>query len=636
MLLALLALLAGCSGIQTQRRDWSGYKGPGAQYFPTPETPLPLGIRDPAQPFNRGLFAVNDWLVDWVVSPVGVGWRFVFRPTVRRHLAQAGANLAFPTRALNQLAQGKPGEAGTETARFAINTTVGLLGLFDPASSWGLPPPRPEDTGQSLHQAGWDDPAYLFIPLHGPSTVRDGVGLVGDMLTNIGFWLGFPVTLFFAVNEGSDRVLDYEQYRRTQPDLYEMSRLAWSQLRASQLNDVSPQPTEAREGQAEQTLQVLFMSPTDDSFLHTAEEAEVMIPSTGRTLAFSYWLQEEPREGDGRAPLLYVLPGLGSHRLSDQALALVESALRDGWSVVSLSATMHPEFMRSAATTPVPGFAPADSRDVRVALDAIDGWMREHHGDRLGPRALLGISMGAFHALLIAADQAREPDHGRVHFEVFGAAAPPVSTEYGLVQLDAFYNEPLAWPEAEREKRTLDVLQRVAAVTQGRLRPGQPLPFSESEARYLVGLAFRLTLIDALWASQQRHDQGVLLTPRDPWDRDPAYFEMQDYSWREYYYAFMLPWLLSEGLAADDASALALCDLRSVEPLLRGNRAVHVFVSDNDFVRRPEDQELLVQLFGADHVHETQGGGHFGNGWQLGVRAQMMEQLRRALETTAP
>ncbi|HVQ26115.1 MAG TPA: VacJ family lipoprotein [Planctomycetota bacterium] len=637
LLSALIALLAGCADVQTRQRDWSAYDGPGAEYFRIEEPQLPLGFRDPLQPLNRDLFAVNDWLVDWIVSPISVGWRFVFRPTVRRHIAQFGTNLAFPTRALNDLVQGKLADAGQETARFAINTTVGLLGFFDPSTSWGLEAPRPEDTGQSLQKAGWADPAYLFIPLNGPSTVRDGVGLIGDTLTNIGYWFfGFPVTALVWLNRGSDTVLQYEQVVASQPDPYEMIRLAWSLMRAGQLNDVPTRPTEAREGEAEQTLQVLHMAPATTDFFRTGEEGEVLIPSTGRVLPFSYWLQDAPPEGEDPAPLLYILPGLGSHRLSNQALALVEAARREGWSVVTLSSAMHPEFMAAAATAEVPGFAPLDSLDVRAALDQIDAWMREHHPGRLGRRGLLGISMGAFHALLIAADQTREPDHGRVHFEVFGAAAPPVSTGYGLDQLDALYDEPMSWPPDERERRELDILQRVASLTQGQIRPGEPLPFSESEARYVVGLAFRLTLVDTLWDTQQRHDQGVLLTPRDPDDRDPAYEEMQAYSWREYFYAFLLPWLEARGLVADADEALQRSDLRSVAPLLAGNHAVHVFVSDNDFLRRPEDQELLVQLFGPECVHETQGGGHFGNGWRPDVRGRLMAELRQSLEETKP
>jgi ABC-type transporter lipoprotein component MlaA len=69
----IVCTLASCADIETRRRDWSAYEGPGAQYFHQEEAPLPQGIRDPAQPFNRGLFAVNDWLVDWIVGPVSTG-----------------------------------------------------------------------------------------------------------------------------------------------------------------------------------------------------------------------------------------------------------------------------------------------------------------------------------------------------------------------------------------------------------------------------------------------------------------------------------------------------------------------------------------------------------------------------------
>jgi hypothetical protein len=514
---------------------------------------------------------------------------------------------------------------------------VGLLGFFDPAASWGLEAPRPEDTGETLHAAGWSDPPYLFLPLDGPDTTRDAVGLIGNAVTNIGFWYGGLVTMaVFGLNHASDLVLDYEQLEETQPDPYEMLRLTWSLLRSSELNDVPLRPVEVREGEAEQTLQVLFMQPSDPAFIRTATRGEVSIASTGRVLPYSYWLQEAPAGGEEAAPLLYILPGLGSHRLSDQALALVESALQQGWSVVTLSSSMHPEFMAAASTALVPGFAPVDCRDVYQALDAVDGSLRRLHPGRLGRRGLMGISMGAFQALVIAAEQSRGADDGLIRFGVVGAAAPPVSTAYGLEQLDAFYNEPLSWPEEGRQRRILDTLERVAALARGELRPGQPLPFSESEARYLVGLAFRLTLVDTIWDSQQRHDQGVLLTPRDPDDRDPAYAEIQDYSWREYFYAFLLPWLQAERLVVDDTQAIELCDLRSVAPLLSGDRSVHVFVSDNDFLRRPEDQELLVELFGEANVHETKGGGHFGNGWRPDVRAKMMAELKQDLTGLAP
>jgi len=622
LLALLLAVAPGCAGIETRRRDWSGYEGPGAVYFHQDEVALPQAIRDPAQPFNRGLFAANDWLVDWIVSPLGTAWRFVFPEVVREHFGMAGRNLAFPTRALNQLAQGEPGDAGTETLRFLINTTVGLLGFFDPADSWGLAAPIPEDTGQTLQAAGWEDPAYLFLPLQGPSTTRDGVGLIGDLATNIGFWISPLVGTFFFVNSGSDKVLTYEQLVETDPDPYRMARLAWSVLRGAQVEDYPSRPTG---GAAEQTLQAVFMRPADPTFFRSGDEDEVEIPSTGRALPYTVWLQPET------APLLYVIPGLGSHRLSGQPLAMADAALKAGWSVVVISSAFHPEFMEAASSAQVPGFAPVDCHDVRVACDAIDRQLEARHPGRLGRRAMTGLSMGAFHALCIAAEQERVGDDGLLRFDLFGVGAPPVSLAYGVSQLDAFYNTPLAWPAADRERHIRAMLQRVAALAGGNLRPGEPLPFSEEEARYMVGLSFRITLVDVLWSSQQRHDQGVLLTERDEDDREPAYREMLDYSWMEYFYAFVAPWLQSQQLASDADDALALCDLRSIEAWLARCRTVHVYMSDNDFLRRPEDTELLRRVVPPDRLHVSEGGAHLGNGWKADELAGIMADLRREL-----
>jgi ABC-type transporter lipoprotein component MlaA len=625
VLAVLLLVTASCAEIETQRRDWSQYEGPGAQYFHQEQTELPMGIRDPAQPFNRGLFAFNDWLVTWIIDPISTGWRFVFPKVVREHFSQAGKNLAFPTRALNQLAQGEAGQAGTETSRFLINTTVGLLGFFDPADSWGIEAPLAEDTGQSLQKAGWEEPAYLFLPLQGPSTTRDGVGLIGDTVSNIAFWISPFVGIFFKTNDGSDTVLTYDNLRETDPDTYRTLRLVWSVLRGSEIEDF---PVKPGDGVADQTLQAVFFRPADPTFYRSGRNDEVLIESTGKMLPFSYWLQ------DGQAPVLYIIPGLGSHRLSGQPLAMVFAAQQAGWSVVVISSALHPEFMSTASTAVVPGFAPVDSHDVRMAFDAIDRKLSAEYPGRLGRRGCSGISMGCFHAMFIAAEEESASDSGLIDFEVFGVGAPPVSLAYGVEQLDAFYNAPLEWPAEEREARIRAMLQRVAALAGGTLQPGEPLPFSENEARFLVGISFRLTLIDVLWSSQERHDQHVLLTPRDPSDRAPAYREMLDYSWMEYFYAFVLPWAQEQKFADSADEVLARCDLRSIEPWLKKVTGMQVYMSDNDFLRRPEDTEFLRRVFPPERLHVAEGGGHLGNAWKAPEMIKIMAELKQELEAT--
>src|SRR5690606_16052721 len=88
-------------------------------------------------------------------------------------------NLGQPVSALNALLQGRPKHAGQALARFLVNTTLGIDGLFDPASDAGIPY-RSEDFGQTLGVWGWKTSRYVELPLFGPRTLRDTFGLVGD------------------------------------------------------------------------------------------------------------------------------------------------------------------------------------------------------------------------------------------------------------------------------------------------------------------------------------------------------------------------------------------------------------------------------------------------------------------------
>jgi len=130
----LAVLLAGCAQ-PVRRRDWSGYEGPGAAAFKHGTFPPPM-VDDPLEPPNRVFWGVNDFLIQWVASPVGRAYRFVTPRFLRDRLRDFARNLEFPRNFVANLLQGEGGGAGRELSRFATNTTVGLAGLCDPATRW--------------------------------------------------------------------------------------------------------------------------------------------------------------------------------------------------------------------------------------------------------------------------------------------------------------------------------------------------------------------------------------------------------------------------------------------------------------------------------------------------------------------
>lgn len=127
---------------------------------------------DPWEGFNRKMYAFNDAADKAVIRPVAVGYRKITTPNVRRVVANFFANIKMPITIVNDVLQAEPKAALHNTGRFAVNTTLGFLGLFDPASEMNLPP-RETDFGVTLAKWGMPEGPYLVLPLVGPTTARD-------------------------------------------------------------------------------------------------------------------------------------------------------------------------------------------------------------------------------------------------------------------------------------------------------------------------------------------------------------------------------------------------------------------------------------------------------------------------------
>ena len=135
--------------------------------------------RDPAEGFNRSMFAFNEAFDDAIAKPVATAYKSVTPDPVRTWVRNFFANLGDVFIGVNNLLQGKPGDAVTDWARFAFNSTIGLFGINDVASEAGLEKHN-EDFGQTLGRWGSPSGAYVVWPIFGSSTVRDTAGGLVD------------------------------------------------------------------------------------------------------------------------------------------------------------------------------------------------------------------------------------------------------------------------------------------------------------------------------------------------------------------------------------------------------------------------------------------------------------------------
>jgi phospholipid-binding lipoprotein MlaA len=200
---------------------------------------------DPLEPVNRAAYFVHDGIDTLVLRPAAEIYRVFLPPEVRTAIRNVLANLRTPVILVNDLLQGETQRAATTTGRFLVNTTVGIGGIFDRATEFGLLG-HTEDFGQTLAVWGAPEGPYLFIPVLGPSSPRDVVGFAGDVamnpLTYTGggeTWEAISITrtATTALDTREGLIEPIDQVRATSLDPYATIRSAYRQRRVVEIRN---------------------------------------------------------------------------------------------------------------------------------------------------------------------------------------------------------------------------------------------------------------------------------------------------------------------------------------------------------------------------------------------------------------
>ena len=140
-----------------------------------------IEVRDCFEKVNRGIFGFNQVLDKIIFKPLAKGYR-IFPQPIRSGTSNALSNLGNVVTIPNNILQGQFKDAGVNSARFAINTTLGIAGIFDVASYYGLKKRDKEDYGQTFGVWGMGSGCYFVLPVLGPTTVRDSIGSVVNII----------------------------------------------------------------------------------------------------------------------------------------------------------------------------------------------------------------------------------------------------------------------------------------------------------------------------------------------------------------------------------------------------------------------------------------------------------------------
>ena len=611
----LAAAAVICSERQVSARDTNGLSSEAESAIILPE---PIG--DPLEPMNRGLWKLNQFVLRTAIQPSAKIYRVIVPSDVRRGIRNVGRNILYPRNLANNLLQKKWAGARDETYRFLFNSTAGIGGLFDVASKEGIPASE-ADFGQTFRDWGWEPNVYLMLPISGPSNERDAVGGFADRMVNpLTYFSPWSyATLGVMYNNLSETVDDYIRVAEADYDPYTVLRYAWTINRESRPTDITP-ATEYDVSSLD-TLQSVFFRLRNPRFPERGELRRVLIGSTGEELSYNLWVQPKS------APLVYLMPGVGSHRLSGGAVALAELLHDSGFSVITVSSPYNYEFMQRAASTPLPGYTPVDAEDLHEALTVIDRDVRTSFPERFTSRALLGYSMGGFHSLFIAATSSGDSE--RIQFDRIVAIDTPVRLDSAIGRLDDHYRAALNWPANERTARIEKTFLEVAALARrmNTITPDSPIPVDANESKFLVGLAFRLTLRDIIFVSQLRTNMGVLEKPVLGPKREPVYREIMQYSFGDYLEKFVTPYYASRNVDLNDQREFARAvDLRAHEASLSSNEKIRIISNANDLLLSKEDVAWLQKTF-EKRLMLFERGGHLGNMGDTIVQQQIVRAL---------
>jgi ABC-type transporter lipoprotein component MlaA/pimeloyl-ACP methyl ester carboxylesterase len=612
-----LRLFAMAASLIASNSPTAAKDRPSQNDTPASQATFPEFMADPFEPVNRGIWTLNREILLDVIQPTGRVYRTVTPAPVRQSIKNFTRNISYPGRLVNHALQGKWTGASDESLRFLCNSTVGIGGLIDVASGWKIPKSEADFAG-TFNQWGWHSSRYLVLPFFGPSDASHTVGLALDKVAQPwNYESRYDAAAYVSTyNSVTEHVENAAQFIRSEADPYVGARYAWSY--ASKFDSPDWRSDGEKDLATLQTLGVTAIDCKDPKFIERGHEMSVRLSSTGRRMRFNCWLQPKT------APLVYIAPGLGSHRLSKITLALAEHLYQNGYSVVTTTGVFHPEFMEQASTAALPGYPPIDCHDLWVELTEIDRLLEKKNPGRFLKKAFIGFSMGGFQSLYLASHEKQEKS-GLLRFDRYVAIDPPVDLNHGNSILDRYYNAPLAWPADARQARVNLAVHKAAKLATLPPSPGTVPPFDATESKYLIGLSFRLTLRDSIYSSQKRHNLGILQTPFSALRREASYREISNYSFQDYFQRFVIPHYNSHGIGTKEFNRKI--NLKTYGKELRNHPKVRVVANRNDFLLPAKDAAWLESTLGPARLKILPDGGHLGNLTSPPIQSAVIDAL---------
>lgn len=619
--------------------------------------------KDKHEKFNRKLFVFNLKLNKYVLRPINTLWGSIMPQCAMDKLQNAYNNINFPVRVVSCAIQKDYKSSRREFVRFLTNTTIGLGGFFDPATSVFKMESHNEDIEQALGCKRFKQGNYWVLPVVQGNT-RDLVGQLLDCPLRPTSYIPFATSAFF-INSTTSSQAGIKRLDEANADPYEVARqlkgldeymkianldrkdvLAEKEAELNvmevcnktenmDLHEHSPPQPKADinlenynpQGPLIDSMRsALFDNEKVDSsiwsetsvwnrtFKKRLKITSVNIEKTRPNYKYRYILQK-----DKTSPLAIIYPAFGEGILGDKAVRESKILYDEGYSVVIQGSAFHWEFVKSMPESYRPGIPAQDAQKLRLVTAKIINDLQTKKKCKFNKKILVGNSFGALTTLFVAAQEENENTLG---ISNYFSINPPVETFFALKQLDKHSQDWKNNP-ADIKLRTAVTVQKIIQVSQNKdyknaKYDSVSLPFNNDEAKLVISYVMKQKLYDVVFTIENcsRTKQNEL------------YDTINDMSFYEYAQKY-----LQESFVADKNKSLEQLDyetsLHCLANFLQKNKNYKIYHSLDDYFVS-SDQLTWLKQQGKDNVVLYSNGSHLG----FLYRKEFIEQFEKDTKPT--
>lgn len=505
--------------------------------------------KDKWESFNRKMFIFNMKANKYIILPITKVWASIMPSTGMTKIQNVFSNFNYPVRLVSNLCQKDTASAKSETKRFFINTTWGILGINDPALTKLNIKPTNENIEQALAYHNVKQGPYLVLPIIANGNIRDIGGSILDLpLEPTTYIIGPAATIASGISTINNytRLQPLFKLADNYPDPYQVSKQMYGMDRfikntnidrnnyvaenqntipiqnfstTSNLTpDIQLYNYNSQGSLADAMRTILFdnkildnskwseLSVWNKGFAKQFKTASVKLDSTRPKYKYKYILQH-----DKNAPLAVIYPSIGENITSAESLIQAKLLYDQGYSVIIQGSAFQWQFVKSMPSNYRPGLPNQDAYYLRIMTSMIIDQLQNKYSCQFKKKILVGTSFGGLTGIFAAAQEDHDKKSGNktIGFSNYIFICPPIQILYALKQID---NYSLAWKnyptDEDLKTEAATTSEKVIQVTKKAAMNGYGqnnvnIPFSYNDAGIAIGFAMKQKLSDVVFTIEK-------------------------------------------------------------------------------------------------------------------------------------